>query len=268
MVDPIMSLDILGVLQVRLSSSRLPGKALNPILGRPMLAIQAERVRRARRIDRWIIATSGEPSDDPLAELAAGIGLDCFRGSLADVLDRHYRVVQRYRPKHLLRVGGDCPLADWRILDRLVDLHLAGGYDFSSNAYPPTWPDGMDAEILTSPLIESLWAETELPSEREHISPYVAERHRDRYRIGNLSHSEDLQGLRLTVDEPADFEVVAAIITALYPTDPDFGFDDVMAFVRAHPDLMARNRHFIRNAGRAPSLAADQAYPQRKARQP
>src|SRR5687767_5822917 len=107
---------IVAVLQARTSSSRLPGKVMLPMAGEPMLARQIERLLRARRIDRLVIATSDRPEDDCVAELALGHGADCFRGSLEDVLDRFYRAAEPYMPKHVVRVTGDCPLADWEVI--------------------------------------------------------------------------------------------------------------------------------------------------------
>src|SRR5450759_1196124 len=139
---------ILGVVQARVSYTRLPGKVLQPILGEPMLARQLERVRRAQRLDAVVVATSADASDDPLEELCAATGVDCFRGSLDDVLDRFHAVAESYRAEHVVRLTGDCPLMDAAVIDAVVELHLSGRYDYSSNVLPPTFPDGLDVEVV------------------------------------------------------------------------------------------------------------------------
>jgi len=140
---------ILAILQARTSSSRLPGKVLKPILGKPMLLLQIERVRRARKIDKLVVATSNDPSDDGIEALCKQHGIDCFRGSLNDVLDRFYRAALTYNPEHIVRLTGDCPLIDPELVDSIIDMHLEGNYDYTSNAIQMTFPDGLDVEILT-----------------------------------------------------------------------------------------------------------------------
>ena len=157
---------ILAILQARMSSSRLPGKVLAPILGEPMIARQIERLRRAERIDRLVIATSDQPDDDELAAEAGRIGCDVFRGALDDVLERYYRcaTAQAPLPDHVVRLTGDCPLADPGLIDRLIAFHLEGGFDYASTALEPTWPDGLDAEIMTMAALEAAWREATLSS--------------------------------------------------------------------------------------------------------
>ena len=167
---------ILGILQARASSRRLPGKVLKPILGRPMLERQIERLRRARRLDGLVVATSTDAGDDAIDALCRSLGVECFRGSLEDVLDRFYRAVLRHAPQSAVRLTADCPLADPAVIDRLVELHAAGGYDYTSNTLVRTYPDGLDAEVVALPCLEAAWREAALPSEREHVTPFIYNR--------------------------------------------------------------------------------------------
>ncbi len=241
---------ILGALVARMSSRRLPGKVLQPIMGRSMLEFQLERFKRAESPDKIIFATSTDPSDDAIEDSATSLGVDCHRGALDDVLDRLTEAGRAQGAEHIIRVGGDCPLMDWQIIDRVVALHIEDGNDFTSNIYPPTFPDGMDVEVYSMDFMERLWTETSLPSERELISPNIAAKS-GRYRIGNLARSPDLSHLRLTVDEIDDLEVVCKIYTALYPANPAFTLEDIIEFMEADPTIGAINARFARNEGAA-----------------
>jgi len=233
-------MNVLCILQARVSSTRLPGKVLRPILGEPMLARQVERIRAATRIDGLVVATSDRPSDDDVAVLCARIGVACHRGSLDDVLDRFHGAAAPYRPAHVMRLTGDCPLTDPAILDALVALHLRGGQDYSSNVLERTYPDGLDAEIFTFELLERAWHEARTPYEREHVTPFMYAPGTGLH-LGSLRDTVDRSNERWTVDHPDDFELVRGVFEALYPANPAFTTDDVHHLLRAHPELAALN---------------------------
>ncbi len=249
---------ILGILQARTSSRRLPGKVLKPILGRPMLERQIERLRRARRLDKLVVATSTDASDDAIAALCRSLSVDCFRGSLDDVLDRFYQAARRYAPRAVVRLTGDCPLADPQVIDQLIDMHLAGGFDYTSNVVRRSYPDGLDTEVMGFHCLETAWREAVLPSEREHVTPFIRS-HRERYRFGDLAQAEDLSDRRWVVDDPADFAFISAIYEALYPANPAFTTADILALLERRPDIAARMGHAPTNEGYQRSLAADAA---------
>ncbi|HEY9857804.1 MAG TPA: glycosyltransferase family protein [Stenomitos sp.] len=247
---------ILAILQARMSSTRLPGKVLKPILGEPMLLRQVERVRRAKSIDRLMIATSVGPDDDALEAMCRANGLECFRGSLDDVLDRFYQAAKTVRPDHVMRLTGDCPLSDPEILDRLTALHLTAGSDYASTSLEPTFPDGLDAELMTFQSLETAWKEATLTSQREHVTPFLYQ-HPERFAIQVLRNETNLSSLRWTVDEPADYEFVKRLYEALYPQNPAFGMHEILAYLDGHPELTELNHHFERNAGYLKSLRQD-----------
>lgn len=250
---------ILGLLQARVSSTRLPGKVLLPVLGEPLLARQLERVRRATSLDRLVVCTSDRASDAPLAELCGRLDVACFRGSLDDVLDRCWRAAAAHRPEHVVRLTGDCPLADPAVLDQVVAAHLSGGHDYTSNCLVRTFPDGLDVEVLRFACLEEARREARLPSEREHVTPFVW-RAPERYDLGSVTRSPDLSHLRWAVDEPADLEVVRRIYAALYPRDPAFATDDVLALLAREPELAAGNAAIPTNAGWQRSLEDDRRF--------
>jgi spore coat polysaccharide biosynthesis protein SpsF (cytidylyltransferase family) len=239
---------VVAVLQARMSSTRLPGKVLKPILGLPMLARQLERLRRCAALDELVVATSDRPDDDPVADLCAVEGVACFRGSLNDVLDRFYQCAKAHGADHVVRLTGDCPLSDPRMVDELVRFYLERDLDYAANCRPPTLPDGLDAEVFTFAALEAAWREADEPFAREHVVPFIIRRP-ERFRMGNWAWPEDLSGLRWTVDEPEDLAFVTLVYEALYPDKPDFGFQDVLDLLQRRPELADLNRRFERNEG-------------------
>lgn len=239
---------ILGVLQARTSSTRLPGKVMLPLAGAPMIERQIERLNRAARIDRLVLATSDRPEDECVAELAERLGVASHRGSLENVLDRFYAAALPYQPEWVVRVTGDCPLTDWEVIDRCIDFAIEGGFDYASNALRPTWPDGLDVEVCAFPALETAWREADTDFEREHVMPFITTRP-DRFRLGSFEQPENLSALRWTVDEPADFAFVGCVYDHLYPGNPAFTTADILALLEAEPELAGINAGFERNAG-------------------
>lgn len=251
-----MKVATLAILQARTSSSRLPGKVLMPILGKPMLFRQIERLNRCREFDQLVVATSVDPSDDPLAEACRDDGIACFRGSLDDVLGRFVKAARQYNPQVVVRLTGDCPLTDHRVIDNVIRHFLAGNYDYASNCLPPTFPDGLDVEVMRFDCLEQAFAEAVLPSHREHVTPFLRA-YPERFKAGNYAADIDCSHLRWTVDEPEDLEFVRQIYERLYPGNPDFSTEDILGLLDREPELRKINAHFSRNEGTKKSLLAD-----------
>lgn len=248
---------IIAVLQARFSSSRLPGKVMKDLLDEPMLYRQIERVSRSKHITRLIIATSNDQSDNPLEKMCHDKGINCFRGSLDDVLDRFYHAAEPFAPDHVIRLTGDCPLIDSDIIDSVIEMHLAHNNDYTSNTMPPTFPDGLDVEIMTWSALVAAWNNASLPSEREHVTPFIR-KHSERFRLGNFKRTcGDLSQLRWTVDEPEDLLFVRRVYDALYQKNTAFTTDDVLELLRVHPKLNTINFGFERNEGYTKSLKTD-----------
>ncbi|MDX7899084.1 glycosyltransferase family protein [Aeromonas media] len=247
---------ILGILQARASSSRLPGKVLKPLLGEPMLARQIERLKRSTRLDQLVVATSDQADDLAIAALCTQLGVPCFRGPLDDVLQRFHLAAQAFGPSQIVRLTGDCPLADPALIDELIELHLTGGYDYSSNGWEPCYPDGLDAEILSAATLDLLAERAHTPAQREHVTYYIRQ-HEDQFKIGTLSRIPSLAHLRWTVDEPADFTLVEQIYQQLYPSNPAFATDDILALLAREPALATLNTQHQRNEGLARSLTKE-----------
>jgi spore coat polysaccharide biosynthesis protein SpsF len=247
---------MVAVLQARASSSRLPGKVLRPILGQPMLARQIERILRAKNIDEVVVATSTDSSDDPLVEICRNAGISCFRGSLDDVLDRVFIAARSRAANDIVRLTGDCPLADPAVIDHVIEAYRASGADYASNTLQPTLPDGLDVEVASFLALQRAWADARLPSEREHVTPYLYV-HPELFRLHPVQWPTDLSSLRWTVDTAADFEFVTAVYENLYPTKSAFTMDDVLRLLDSRPDLLAINQGHKRNEGFLKSRARD-----------
>jgi spore coat polysaccharide biosynthesis protein SpsF len=250
---------ILAVVQARMSSSRLPGKVMLPLCGKPMLVQQLRRIQRSRRIDGLTVATSRSCDDDIIESTCGEYGINCFRGSLDDVLDRFYHAAFAWKPDHLVRLTGDCPLTDPDLVDVLIDFYQENGFDYASNCHQPTLPDGLDAEIFTMAALETAWREACLPSEREHVTPFLRN-HGDRFRCGCWLNDTDLSRHRWTVDEESDYRFVQAVYGALYQDRPTFGYRDVLELIATQPGLARINEGLERNAGAETTRAADRQY--------
>jgi spore coat polysaccharide biosynthesis protein SpsF len=250
---------ILAILQARVSSTRLPGKVLMPILGKPMLQRQIERIQRARQINKLIVATSTESSDDPIRALCSKSRVDCFRGSLDDVLDRYYQAAVKWGGEQVVRLTGDCPLADSCLIDEIIKYHVDNNYDYTGNTIEPTFPDGLDTEIFRFDILKTAWQEARLPSEREHVTPFIW-RQPDRFNIAVYKNNIDLSHMRWTVDEPEDFEFVRNIYEALYLKNPGFGTRQILNFLEKNPRLLKLNAGFRRNEGYEKSLKLDKEW--------
>lgn len=249
---------VLAILQARMSSSRLPGKVLLRTCGKPLLAHQIERVRRCEAVSHLVVATSTDASDDPIEHLCRELGVDVHRGSLDDVLDRFAGAARPFGPEWVVRLTGDCPLADPAVIDRVVRAAMGGGFDYVSSALHPSFPDGLDAECLRAPVLVAAASEARLPSEREHVTAFVYSRS-ERFRLGEVRNAVDLSALRWTVDEPRDFVFVSQVFERLYPANPRFSMDDVLQLLDNEPILATINGGILRNEGYYKSLQRDAA---------
>lgn len=247
---------ILAILQARTSSSRLPGKVLKEIIGMPMLIRQIERIKRSKKIDKLIIATSTDEEDNQIEKIANEYGVECFRGSLDNVLDRFYQATQRYKAEHIVRLTGDCPLLDWEVIDKVIELHLTEKNDYTSNTIKPTFPDGLDVEIMKFNILKEAWEKSNKKSEQEHVTLYIHSRP-EKFKLGCLINTEDLSSLRWTVDEPEDFLFIEEIYKCLYSQKSNFSTQDILNLLLKKPKLATINARFERNEGLKKSLLED-----------
>jgi spore coat polysaccharide biosynthesis protein SpsF len=245
-----------AIIQARLGSQRFPGKVLADVGGAPLLARMVERVRRATTIAAIVVATPEGPRDEPLRELARHLGVDRWAGSEDDVLARYAGAAERFGADPIVRLTADCPLIDPALVDRCVERFLAADCDIVGLG--GAFPDGLDTEVISAAALARAHAEARLPSEREHVTPYLW-KHRDRFRGETVEFPASLGGRRWTVDEPRDLDFVRAVYQRLYRSGGGFGWQDVEALLAREPDLARLNQGIERNAGYRASLARDGA---------
>lgn len=247
----------IAILQARLGSTRLPGKVLMDLAGRPLLAHVIDRVQAVRGIDRGVLATTTADRDRPLIKLARELGVEAFAGNEDDVLDRYYRAAQHFEADVIMRLTADCPLLDPAVSAQVLDRFRQGDADYVSNTQPPTFPDGLDTEVFSFAALDRAWRGATLGSEREHVTPYIW-KNPDKFRLASVTNDVDLSALRWTVDEAPDLEFVRAIYARLYRDGQlPFSMQDVLALLASEADLQDTNAHFKRNAGYLRSIYQD-----------
>lgn len=247
---------IFAIVQVRMSSSRLPGKALYPLLGKPMLIRQLERLHYSDGIDDIIVATSIDRSDDCIEQWVEQEGFYCFRGSLNDVLDRYYTAASQYKAEHIVRITADCPLLDAQLLDNMLVDYFESNVDYLSNVSSPTFPDGLDVEIFSFNALERAWKQATLLSEREHVTSFIRDR-KNNFSVKNFSNHEDLSHMRWTVDYPEDYHFVKQVYERCYPYNAEFTMNNVLQELKKDPNLQQINSNYQRNEGYKKSLRED-----------
>jgi spore coat polysaccharide biosynthesis protein SpsF len=234
---------VVATVEARMSSTRLPGKVLRPILGRPMLELLLERLRRAKSVTDVVIATTTNLADDAIAALARRLQVRVFRGSEDDVLDRVLRTARSAQADVIVEITGDCPLVDPEVVDRLATFYLANNYDYVSNCLRKTFPDGFDTQVFSAALLDKVAGLTRNARDREHVSVYIYE-HPEMFSLHNVESGLPpyCADMWLSVDTAVDFEVVSTIFEALYPQNPAFSVADVVHFLERRPDLATKNR--------------------------
>ena len=237
---------VVAIVQARMGSTRLPNKVMKPIGGVPMIEILLARLACAKEINEIMVATSVDPRNQPLADHVAALGYKCYCGSENDVLDRYLQAAKSANADVVVRITGDCPLVDPALVDEVIRQFKVSKVDYSSNAAPPTFPDGLDIEVFTFAALEKAAQETSNPFDHEHVTPYLRES--GRFKQACMQHSEDLSGLRWTVDEPADYDVVSRVFAHFSP-DIHFSWQQVLQLQRSQPEIFTLNQNLIRNEG-------------------
>ena len=237
-----------------MSSTRLPGKVLMPLAGKPVLWHVVKRIRACQTIAEVVVATSTGTTDDAIESWCQSADVSCYRGSLNDVLDRYYQAGLLHAADVVVRITADCPVVDPTIVDEVVRGFLAGGYEFYGLA--GEFPDGLDCTVFAFSALASAWREASLPSEREHVGPYI-EKHPEIFKSGSLKKFSGLSHYRWTLDEPRDYEFLQRVFSRLYRQDQIFLASDVLTLLETEPELMQLNSDIVRNEGYLKSLIED-----------
>lgn len=232
------------IVQARMTSTRLPGKVMKQVLGKPLLQYQIERLQRVKLADEIVIATTINQTDEPIIDLCNTLSVAHFRGSEDDVLTRYYGAATAHRADVVIRVTSDCPLIDPQVINQVIDYYLKNqsNYDYVSNSIKRTYPRGMDTEVFSFSVLQQAFLEATAPPDREHVTPFI-HRQPERYSLGYVTYPEDCSHHRWTVDTPEDFELIQKIIEAVYPTQPSFTLEDCLRLLREDPNWYFINSH-------------------------
>jgi spore coat polysaccharide biosynthesis protein SpsF len=255
---------VVAIIQARMSASRLPGKVLLDMGGKPMLARVVERTSRAQLVDDVVVATSQEAADDPIEAFCTDQGYPCFRGSLHDVLDRCYRAAKSKSANVVVRITADCPIIDPLVIDQTISAFYGRGpdlitdsgssrshhnsnpipaWDFAANRLPPPWkrtfPIGLDTEVCTFSALELAWKEADQAHQREHVMPFLYENDQ-RFRILLVNHESDYGEYRWTVDTPEDLALLRQVYLRFGGRD-DFSWLEVLELFKNEPELAKIN---------------------------
>ena len=244
-----------AIIQARMSSSRLPGKVLKSVVGKPMLGHIVERLSWVPAINKIVVATSGEATDQPIYEFCQQNSIICYRGSLNDVLDRFYQTALKYGADAVIRITGDCPCVDPELVTKLINLFQRGNYDHVGIATGAgaifdegRFPNGLDAECFRFESLEKAWREATEAADREHVTPYIW-RNKNIFKCGSLKPDKDYSNIRLSVDHREDFELATEIFEALYNEEKPFLIKDIIGLLQEKPHLLKLNQSFIGKEG-------------------
>lgn len=239
---------IVIIIQARTSSTRFPGKVLKPILGKPLLLRQVERIGLAKLPSEIVVATSIKPDEDIIEKICRINNINCFKGSMDNLLDRHYRAAREYKADAAVKIPSDCPLIDPLIIDKVLQYYIEheGKFDFVSNLHPATYPDGNDVEVMPMAILEKAWREAEKGFELEHTTPYIWD-NPGKFRIGNVIWESGLNysmSHRFTIDYPEDYEFINRVYEELYPLNPAFSMEDILKLLENKPEIMQINSKY------------------------
>lgn len=232
------------IVQARMTSTRLPGKVLQPVLGKPLLTYEIERLQRCQNVDTLMVATTTNDTDDPVAALCQQLEIPVFRGSEGDVLSRYYGAALQAKATIVVRVTADCPLIEPALVDQVIERYLSaqGTLDYVSNTLIRSFPRGLDIEVFSMAALEQAHEEATEQPHREHVTPFFYSQPQ-RFRLASVVSKTDWSHHRWTVDMPEDFALIRHILEALYPENPTFVLQDVLDLLAKHPDWSLLNAH-------------------------
>lgn len=235
---------VVATIEARMTSTRLPGKVLKEAVGKPMLELMVERLKRVPSLSGIVIATTTNPPDDAIVELAGRLGVGCHRGSEKDITERLLGAAEAHAIDVIVETTGDCPLIDPDVVDRCIRTYLESGVDYVSNVLERTYPIGMDTQIFSTATLADVDRRTHEPFDREHGAVFIY-RNPEIYSVKNVAAPPEFNDpkLRLTLDTIEDYRLIVEVFDELYPRDPAFGLAHVMALLRRRPELRKINGH-------------------------
>lgn len=230
---------ICATIEARMTSSRLPGKVLMEFCGKSDLEHIIERLRRSKYIDEIVVATTVNCQDDAIVELCEKINCKYYRGSEEDVLLRVLESAKSVEADYIVEITGDCPVIDWRHVDKLTEMFFSGEYDYASNTIERSFPRGFDTQIFPVTILEEVNNITRNPVDHEHVSIYIYT-HPENYKLLNWKADQTMNHpeIEITLDTKEDYKLIKSIYERLYPSNIDFSSEEVVELLMNNPDLM------------------------------
>jgi len=243
------------IIQARVGSTRLPRKVLKKLdKKKSMMDFTIEQLNFSKYINNIIIATSIKKEDDKIEEYCRTKKINFFRGSFEDVLDRYYQCAKKFKIKNIVRISGDCPLIDPNVVDKVIEKYNTKKFDYVSNTQPKTFPQGTEVEVFTFNSLEETWKSASLPSEREHVTPYIY-KNLEKFKIFNLINDKNLSDLRWVVDRKNDFEFVKILINKIKKRP--ILTEDILKIIQHNPEIIEINKKNVKDEGYKKSLKTD-----------
>ena len=244
-----MKYRVIGIIQARMGSTRLPGKTLIDICGKPLLEHVLDRIQKSTKIDKIVIATTDNIEDKPIVDFSARRGISCFCGSEEDVLDRYYQCAKLYKGDIIVRITADDPFKDPEVADLIIEEILQDDkLDYVSNTIRLTYPEGLDIEVFRFRALEKAWQEATSVLDREHVTPYIW-LHPNLFKLKNIEYKKNLSHMRWTLDTPDDLVMTKAVYKELYKKGGLFLMKDVLDLMEKHPEIEELNANVERFSG-------------------
>lgn len=234
----------MAVIQARMSSSRLPGKVLMPLGGRPVLSWVIRAATESRTVQAVVVATSTDPSDDPVVEHAEAAGARVVRGPLEDVLSRFLLVMDLFEPGVIVRLTADCPLLDPALIDAAVFAFDDQELDYLSTTLHRSLPRGLDVEVVSTAALRRTGSEA-VGADRSHVTSHIHS-NPNQFRVGGISFTPSGDEFRLTLDTPDDYTALEAVVAILGDRPPSWA--ELIRILRSTPAIPAINAHIRQKA--------------------
>lgn len=240
-----------------MNSSRLPSKVMTLLDNNPSIFYTINQLKHCKSIDKIIVAITKNHEDDIIDKYVRSIGIDVFRGDSDDVLSRYYNCAKTYSLSDILRITADCPLIDPLIVEKGISLFLGNSYDYVTNTFPRTFPDGNETEIFSFKALDTAYSNSILPSEHEHVTPYFRN-NKEKFKILNFTNTENISHLRWTLDYDVDLKLIRLIISKI--KQRPIHMNDILELFKIEPHLMEINKNHQPNEGYLKSLQQDKEF--------
>jgi len=248
-----------AIILARMGSSRLLGKSLAPVIGKPLIVHIIERLQNTPELNEVVLATPDTTEDQPLQQAGRDAGATVFAGAEEDVLDRLYQAAKNIKADTVVHVGGDCPFVDPAHIKQALELLHNTGADYTCNILPMTYPAGMDIDALTFLALEKAWTEAEIRTVRRHPLTYIYQ-NKEAFHIENFVSEPNLAHLRWTLDYEDDLTFVQQVYENLYPQNPKFGMDAILNLLKEKPEIGAINEHLSDYVSSQPAYWDSEGY--------